>query len=187
MCFINLQEKRLKEYYHVLHWRRVTCVLSRKCRSFPICWQCVFSSQWFMHMRPIVTPNHLKPLFFFLVYSTRTSNLAFSVCWAGQFPRDDWWDQCLKLGSIKWHVHSDYMILLWPSGVLGTICIPEYMVFVPQLKYLSHNWSGAFMLTKAGVVKRFLLFEFVIFVHTCSWFQFVHVQYRRMLPILFFI
>lgn len=87
-------------------------------------------------------------------YIQRTSNLAFSVCWVGQFPRDDWWEQCLKLGSIKWHVHSDYMILLWPSGVLGTICIPEYMVFVPQLKYLTHNWSGAFMLTKAGVVKR---------------------------------
>lgn len=43
--------------------------ISRKCSSF-LCVSTVYVPlQLFMHMRSIVIPNHLKFLFFFLVYS----------------------------------------------------------------------------------------------------------------------
>lgn len=86
----------------------------------------------------------------------------------------------LKLGSIKWHLHQDlgvrrthtlsYWLGFWVdaqgswyslrTSVYG-VCTATF-IFVLQ----SCNWSGAFMLTKVGVVKRLLLFNF-FFVHTC--------------------
>jgi len=133
--------------------------------------------------------------FSFSLYIQWTLNWVFSVRWVGQFSRDDWWEQCLKLGSIKWHVHLDcedpkHIILtigfyVDPQGFLVEFAYQCTWCLYRNL-YLFYNWSGAFMLTKVGVVKCLLIFEFVIFVHTCMSFQFVHVQYWRMLLILFF-